>query len=241
MLKILGLILGFIIMVLSVIGLLTVDESVLEVPDGGPVEVFDLDSEDLGSVLPELIAGIGSGVSAGDGPDVLYESLPEVVPGAGSLIPAAEDQDLSVLSAGVGAFVDSYDDGMASITFGDGYTMQIPKGLILSDEGTVNDYEITGRSEGEGPAFSIRCVIPESALTMEDLEDICQDLYGEANYVTREDLTYLTAYDADADTQMCIFPSSYSNQVYLIGMTGLSDEMPAQQYFATLTSSPLSF
>jgi len=203
MVRILGIILGFVIMVLSVIGLLTTEEPVTETPG------------------------------------VLEETLPEIIPGAGSIGPSVPDPDFAMPVAGLGAAVNTYDDGDASITFGDGYYMLIPMGLVLTDEGKPEDHEIKGYSEDLETAFSIRCITPEQALTMEDLEDICLDLYGEADHVTGEGLTYLAAYDADTDTQICIFPSELSNQIYIIGMNGLSEEKPASYYFDSLTLSPI--
>lgn len=241
MLKILGIILGFIIMAISAVGLITEIEPVFVAPDdlNGPEEVIEWEED--AAQMPELNAGIGAGFALDVVPEITADEdleLPEETwagPAAGT------GMDLETLSAGIGAAA-TYDllkeedehGGGSVITFGDGYSMHIPEVTILADGGDEDDYSIMGFAEGQGPAFSIRCITPDPALTFEDLEAICEDLYGGSESVTSEDLTYLTAYDAVTDTQMCIFPSELSSQVYIISMTGLSDEQPAQWYFDTI-------
>ena len=281
MLKILGIILGFIIMVLSVIGLIVEDKPLLEIPDDlyGPEEMIKW--EDEGSqALPELHAGIGAGYSqdAGseiaddgtgyaedviisdgtdslgldvivsdgmdslgldviisDGTDSLAETVPEVTFETG--------MDLEPLSAGLGVDASTYDlikeaeeeSESTVITFGDGYSMQIPEVMTLADGGDEDDYEIMGFSVDQEPAFSIRCITPDHTLTLKDLQEICMDLYGGSELVKGSDLTYLTAFDADNLTELCIFGSDYSDQIYIIGFTGLDGQQPAGWYFDTIS------
>ena len=294
MLKILGIILGFIIMVLSVIGLIVEDKPVLETPDDlyGPEEMIKWEDEGP-QALPELHAGIGAGYSqdAGSeiaddgtgyaedviisdgtdslgldvivsdgmdslgldviisdgtdslGPDVIIsdgtDSLAETVP----QVTFETGMDLEPLSAGLGAEASTYDlikeaeeEGEANvITFGDGYSMQIPEVMTLADGGDEDDYEIMGFSVDQEPAFSIRCITPDHTLTLKDLQEICMDLYGGSELVKGSDLTYLTAFDADNLTELCIFGSDYSDQIYIIGFTGLDGQQPAGWYFDTIS------
>ena len=121
-----------------------------------------------------------------------------------------------------------------TISFGNGYSISVPGQMLLTDKGENGISVISGCNESTDEAFVLRSITLEEPLTLSELEELCQGFLEDVAIHSAGDLVYLTGYDAENETDLCIFTDDNGTEIYVIGLYGTSDDMPASQFFQSL-------
>lgn len=240
MLKILGLILGFIILILSAIGLSVESFSIDEETVPKIFDAFEdgcYDEEILSGWCEDLSSyeenGIAGAIGITEAIDVTEENA--VAPELG----IAEDNTIG----GIAALPEESADEIPGedpevinepVVFGNSFSMSVPSGMVWSAYDENGTFVIAGYSEDTEQAFLLRRITPKKPAAMEDLEAICSEILEDVEYHTAGDLIYLTGYDPLNMTDMCILTDSSTSDIYVIGISGCSPDMPAARFFQTL-------
>ena len=121
-----------------------------------------------------------------------------------------------------------------AIDFGNGYSISIPDQMMLTDNTENGMPAIAGYNELTDEAFALRSITLEEPMTLSELEELCQGFLEDVAIHAAGDLVYLTGYDAENKTDLCIFTDDTGTEIYVIGLNGTSDDMPASQFFQSL-------